>query len=687
MKFHHIILTLIFIWITNCSLKVPDVTPYLVALFLQWDDSSNAIPSTNAKNVSFVDSDGSFNKIGGELKITKSDDEVDIDSYVVYWGESETAKSNSTPVVTITKTGEDIIYTISSDTNLPFEANYFLVYSKNASGESSTPVSVAIIDLDTSDPLFLYQWHLVNTGQSTFSDNPGTAGFDINLKSTIRSGLTGKGVTIAIVDTGLEIAHEDLAGNVVTGGSWDFVGSDNDPTYPYALPNYDHGTNVAGVLGAVGFNKIGGRGVALGVSLKGFNLISAYSISNEIASLGGATGTPFNSSDVDIFNMSFGFNNTNSLTIDPTLLTFFEAVTDPSTGLRNGKGAIYVKSPGNGYLDFRNGDGGCNLAQSIGISCQNSNMDPTNAIPYVIMVGAINASGTAASYSTAGSSLFLSAPGGEFGASVNYIASAPSYAYYPAILTVDQSGCDKGTSSYYTFNSFQTANSLNQNCNYTSTFNGSSAAAPIVSGAIALMLEANPQLTWRDVKYILAKTARQIDSSNSGITSGSYQADLGWITNAAGYKFHNRYGFGLLDVDNAVKLAKNYSVNLGSFSNYQSGVSSVNTSIPNNSSTGTSNTISVPSNLSIEAVQITVNITHTYCGDLGIELTSPSGTKSILFTINNGFLNSANLTNMVLLSNAFYGESSVGNWTIKVVDMGTGGSGTFGNWKIKIYGH
>jgi subtilisin-like proprotein convertase family protein len=88
-----------------------------------------------------------------------------------------------------------------------------------------------------------------------------------------------------------------------------------------------------------------------------------------------------------------------------------------------------------------------------------------------------------------------------------------------------------------------------------------------------------------------------------------------------------------------------------------------------------------------EAVQIRVSATHTFTGDLGIELVSPRGTRSVLKNIRDGFGLDQNLSNMVLLSNAFYGENPTGTWTIKVVDGDAQDTGTLDNWAIRVYGH
>src|SRR5882672_10314267 len=122
--------------------------------------------------------------------------------------------------------------------------------------------------------------------------------------------------------------------------------------------------------------------------------------------------------------------------------------------------------------------------------------------------------------------------------------------------------------------------------------NGTSSATPVTAGVIALLLEANPAITWRDVKHILASTARQIDAAhaavNFALTGGTYVAEPAWLTNAAGFKFHNWYGFGMVDASAAVNLARTYTVGqLGTFANtglISSGA--INIAIPDNSVTG-----------------------------------------------------------------------------------------------------
>jgi subtilisin-like proprotein convertase family protein/subtilisin family serine protease len=553
-----------------------------------------------------------------------------------------------------------------------------------------------------SDPLAAQQWHLKNTGQSAFADGVGVAGIDINVEPVYSIGLTGNGVIMAVVDTGLEIAHEDLAANVIPGGSWNFNSSTIDPTS--TATDGDHGTSVSGLI-AMARNTVGGIGVASKARLKGFNFLSSTQTQQDfIDSLGGSTASP-NSSDVFVFNQSFGISPTDDVLVNPlNEAQYLSGVTN----LRGGKGALYVKAAGNGFLDI-GVQGNCDNANAThslvngtftGLSCENANFDPSNTLPYQIVVGATNANGVRATYSTAGSAIWVSAPGGEFGRNAALDPGFIAPVYAPAMVTTDQSGCTKGFSTTTVNNgsSFDNGGTPNTFCNYTNGMNGTSSATPVTAGVIALILEANPALTWRDVKHILASTARQIDAArapvNITLSDGSYVAEPGWVTNAAGFRFHNWYGFGMTDASAAVNLARTYTLGqLGTFAN--SGLVSsgaINIAIPDNSVTGSAPSIlTVPTNPVhvVEAVQISVTATHPAVGDLGIELKSPSNTTSVLKSIRDGFAGSANLSGMVLLSNAFYGENPAGTWTIKVVD-GSGVNttvGTLTGWSIRVYGH
>jgi subtilisin family serine protease len=554
-----------------------------------------------------------------------------------------------------------------------------------------------------TDPLAPQQWHLKNTGtQNAFADTTGTLGMDINVDPVFVLGYTGAGVTVAVVDTGLEIAHKDLAANLVPGGSWNFNTSTTDPTNTVDTTG-DHGTSVSGLI-AMAKNTVGGIGVAPKARLKGFNFLSSTTQpeSQFLDSLGASSSNP-NSSDVFVFNQSFGISPTTPTLVDPLDEAQYLAGV---TSLRGTRGALYVKAAGNGF-DHVGPENAPLFCPSTGLSCENANFDPANTLPYQIVVGAVNAGGIKASYSTAGSAIWVSAPGGEFGENTS-VSGHTGVFVQPAMVTTDQSGCTKGLSrTVATTSSFNkgvapNGDVFNPSCNYTNGMNGTSSATPVTVGVIALMLEANPALTWRDVKHILASTTRQIDATRAPVKvtlpDGTYVAEPGWTTNHAPaspfsptpFNYHDWYGFGMVNAAAAVNMAKTYALNLGTFTD--SGFiasAALNLAIPDDSVTGATGTLPVPAGAVqvIEAVQIRVNIMHTFDGDLGIEVISPAGTRSVIKNIVDGYAGAQNLSNQIFLSNAFYGENPAGTWTIKVVDALADDTGTLLNWAIRVYGH
>lgn len=595
--------------------------------------------------------------------------------------------------------------TTGAITGFPTDAGTFnniSLFATKAGGFTEIgPFSLVV----TGDPLFENQWHLLNTGQKNFATNGGVAGNDLNLGEAYNSRVTGVGVVVAVSDSGLDVDHEDIDDNLFSFHknyllSSPFIGSP-DPQNREG----DHGTSVAGIIAAEGWNGIGGRGVAPGAIVSGLRYIGSSGDSER--QLDQAEG-PYS-----VFNYSYGYSFTPyNIAWDGT---YQDQLLEGFINGREGKGQVYVKSAGNSYKECDYFDSDYYKIEDVGICySHNSTVDnENNSIP-MIVVGSLNASGNRSSYSSTGSNLWVSAFGGEYGSAE------------PAILTIDQSGCERGYSKTTASGTDFTkgVDAQNSDCDYTHTFNGTSSAAPMVSGVVALMMEANPALSARDIKHILAVTSKQVtdstfsnepphkDSAFFKLTGHTYEQ--GYVTNSAGFSFHNWFGFGVVDGDAAVAMAKTYTSTWGSLTHLNKDFSdtiyrtTVNQAVPDNSATGLQSFKFISSSLTIEAVQIKINVTHGRPGDLGVELTSPSGTKSILLNINNSFqipLDSsgspswvADLTDFVMASNAFYGESAQGIWTLKVID-GLGGTtgtefddassqtGTLVNWDINISGH
>lgn len=530
-----------------------------------------------------------------------------------------------------------------------------------------------------ADPLVSSAWHLQNTGQNSFSNGSGKAGSDLRILRAHELGYIGRGVRIAVSDSGVEISHPDLAANELRGEHRSYSGAPSTwhGSQPTPEGGDSHGTAVSGLVNAVSGNGIGSMGVAPGARFAGFYFIGRFrdtSSSYEARVLDQILG------DFDIFNYSYGYANCFFV---PTSGEVIRAYKKGVTTLRNGKGAIYVKAAGNDYKGSNSqcysGDGSTFFGNA------NTNEDQNH--PYLIVTGAVNASGEASSYSSPGSNLWVSSAGGEFGDQA------------PAMVTTDLQGCSQGYSISSSWSSLFNRGQHNQNphCNYTNVMNGTSSAAPTLAGVVALMLEANPDLSWRDVKHILAETASPLHFSTAayghptGANLSGHNYDHSYTVNAAGKRFSNTFGFGRVDAEKAVALARDYTYPLGAYKetetngvwDHRSGF--VNLAIPDRSATGASHTLSVSQNLKVEAVQIKVEIDHPFISDIGIELTSPSGTTSKILRINSN-IKDRGLYGFTLLSNAFYGENSVGSWKIKVIDGKSGNTGRLSSWELKING-
>ncbi|MDD1781127.1 S8 family serine peptidase [Enterovibrio sp. ZSDZ35] len=539
------------------------------------------------------------------------------------------------------------------------------------------------------DPLVEHQWNLLNAGQSAFAANGGKIGYDLNLWQTHLFGLQGQGVIVAVVDDGLEIAHPDLAQNIKPG-SWDLVNNDDDPT---PISPYDaHGTSVAGIIAAAGGNQIGVRGVAPRAGLKGFNFLAEQSLGSWLI----AHGADTRSSDVRIFNQSYGGNAIFSYPYDlenDLALAMQDAVyAQNSTLSHSGRGALYVKSAGNGFnttaIMIGNGiykimpkDYGWVESPNQGLPWQNSNLESSNANYWNMVISAMNADGELSSYSSVGSNVFLTAPAGEFGKDK------------PAHITTDLTGCERGYNRLDTAqsNGLHGGTADDPNCNYNGIMNGTSSSAPNTSGSAALLMTSRPDLTQRDIRHLLAKTATKIDPEQgdtvisyvtaSGATRTVAAFD-GWAKNAGGYDFSPYYGFGLIDVDKAMFESRTYQpLPPQKISDWSENTQQVAIPDAGDGSVGTD--ISIDNDWVVEAVQVKVDINHERTGDLLIELISPSGTSSVLMSPYNSMIGRSLYQGLgiplgdegrgyrdhLLLSHKFYGEPAAGQWKLRVTDV------------------
>jgi len=230
---------------------------------------------------------------------------------------------------------------------------------------------------------------------------------------------------------------------------------------------------------------------------------------------------------------------------------------------------------------------------------------------------------------------------------------------------------------------------------------GTSFATPIVSGIVALMLEANPALGYRDVQQILALSARSVDDPDS-----NWQINASRHWNGGGMHVSHDYGYGEVDARAAVRLAETW-VTQQTFANEYHGANvaasgALDLAIHDGNTDGVRHTLlmdlGAASEISIEHVEVRLHLTHARAGDLIVKLISPGGTESILIDRPGKALNSlatdrgdhdfnkSNTLDFIVDSALLRGERANGNWTLQVIDAVTGDVGVLHDWSMNVFG-
>ena len=349
----------------------------------------------------------------------------------------------------------------------------------------------------TNDPLYGASWHL-----------HGSAG--INVEDAWRY-TKGKGIIVGIYDEGIDLEHEDLRDNIIGYGNYNYkygqidlvkdgnaLNNSLDNAPKTATDNW-HGTSCAGLI-AASENDRGSVGVAPQAKLLALRYADS-SIARDIEAFYAMSrnGAAIISNSWGTYAMADAFN---------------DALKDLSEHGRDGKGTLIFFAAGNGYNSE-----GCNMDQYYskdangGQRCESSSDYPPihdeSESPYVISIAASTQYNRIADYSNYGSAIDFATPGSE----------------YPVnIVTTDAMG-SKGVTNQW---------------NYTDSFSGTSAAAPIAAGIAALVLSENPTLSKEEVLEIFKLTADK---------NGKYQYINGR---------NDHWGYGRLNAGKAVALASNY---------------------------------------------------------------------------------------------------------------------------------
>ncbi len=516
--------------------------------------------------------------------------------------------------------------------------------------------------------------------------NRTTPGADYNVQPVTAAGIDGAGIVVAVIDDGVQTDHPAFAGRLDLARSYDFVSGIASPSGNF-VPGAEesdedvsdtHGTAVAGV--ALGNATWGGPiGVAPGATLAAIRINiggkpvpGSPNAANPSKSDLGALGMDQATKVADVSNNSWGGEGVADQTYaEPDNAALGTALQRAVTTGRGGKGLIVVFAAGN------DGDSGDDVS-----------FQATTSDPRVIAVGGLNADGTPALGLTHGAGLLVS------GAAVG-VVTANRYAPDGA---VDSNGLPTGSYKPIT---------------------GTSFAAPGVSGVVALMLQANPDLGWRDVQEILVDSAK-IPGANA-ITKPD---GTPWFTtlgtgdwNGGGRHFSNAYGYGLPDADVAVQFAKTWvprgtSLNLVTATTAgRGGIAVTGGAEP------VSTSLTVGSSLRIQHVQLTIAAPSLTIPNVRLVLTAPDGTRSVIAdqagtrqdvatqpggpadavqyfnkdgspkldddgkpTFNTGKLDHT------LNDAAFWGVDAKGAWTLEITDFRTGETGTVDSWSLTLWG-
>lgn len=448
--------------------------------------------------------------------------------------------------------------------------------------------------------------------------NTKQVGHDLNVSGIWLEGITGKGVISAVVDDGLDMYSNDLSPNYFPDGSYDFNEHTAEPRP--RLPDDKHGTRCAGEIAAAR-NDVCGVGVAYESKVAGIRILSGAIDDNDEAS---AINYAYQRND--IYSCSWGPPDDGATMEQPGVLIKKAMVHGVQKG-RSGKGSIFVFAAGNGAA-----------------SGDNCNFDGyTNSI-YSITVGAIDREGNHATYSESCSAQLVVAYSSKTGSD--------------SIHTTDV-----GTDSCYSYHG------------------GTSAAGPLVVGAMALALSARPELTWRDAQYLMVETSVPV-----------HEDDGSWQETKNGRKFSHDWGFGKLDTYSLVQRAKTWEL-VKPQAWYHSPWLRVQHEVPQGDKGlaafwEVNEKMMKDANIErLEHVTVTMNVNHTRRGDLSVELRSPEGITSHLSVARPNDNAELGYIDWTFMTVAHWGESGIGTWTVIVKDTNVDeNKGQFVDWRLNIWG-
>ncbi|MDB4651075.1 S8 family serine peptidase [Synechococcus sp. AH-551-E05] len=549
-----------------------------------------------------------------------------------------------------------------------------------------------------NDPGWRQSWHLKGSTSTTYGVNAEEAWNKV----------TGEKVKVGIADSRHDLLHQDLIQAYPQNFDWD---GDSNPDESQdrngdGVPDIFANKGITLAAGDIDWPVVAGGGrfqshgtAVSGIAIGRANDADAIGVAPEAFYIPDLSGFNSSTNQLTASNEFYRFTDlVNHSWLTPADQTHWKQGTKRTlnpTSLASWKRAIQdsiqVLCAGN-QRDFQDTD-----EDNDGVDDRPfyAGWDNTNnesmADRKVIQVAATSRNGNNETYSTPGANLFVAAP---------------------SVITTSDVSDDPGNPE---------DNRGYRNGNIITTFNGTSAATPVVTGTIALMLESNPRLKLRDIQHILAQTSQKnglqdidndgtfdtIKTNNSRIemrnsfiptvktTSAANPSqdgyNTGWFQNGAGHWVSDSFGFGVIDANEAVKVASTWK-NVNAEIKYENDDFNARSEVVPEGNLGglnslkTAGTWDVNTEMRVEWVEVSFDLDTTEQDELMVSLKSPSGTQSVLIGPG-GSDNVSYNRGITLRSSQFWDEKTEGQWRLEVLDVNNDNDAIkIKNPKINIFG-
>jgi subtilisin family serine protease len=538
---------------------------------------------------------------------------------------------------------------LSIKSQLEYATNAYFVEAPSGTGQKVFDIANDLLKLDSVEychpelirprarkQIFSQQWHLKKTTLS---------GLTVDASANVAAAheiTQGEGITIAIIDDGVDIDHPEFSGTGKIVAPRDATLHTNDPR-PKDLfgtgPNGDnHGTACAGVACANGTN--GASGVAPKARLIPIRLASGLGSQQEANAFKWAADN-----GADVISCSWGPadgawwdlndpQHVQSVLLPASTRLAIDYVTQQG---RNGKGCVVLFAAGNG----------------------NESVDHDGYASYekIIAVAACNDRGIRSVYSDFGKATWCAFPSNDIG-HVPFNHPTPLTS---GIWTTDR----VGKAGY---NPDELGHAAGDPMfNYTNSFGGTSSACPGAAGIAALVLSVNPDLKWQEVKALFKRACDKIDLQNGGYDAEGHS---------------EKYGYGRLNALTAVELAKPQPRNTITVSRrFDAPILDMQTA---------SFALEISDDTPVDSLTVNVDIQHTYSGDLVISLLPPE--KIDIDTIVLSSRSGGSTKNLKRTFDAmttpdlakFSGKKCGGTWTLEIQDAAVQDSGTLVSFGVNL---